>query len=178
MLPWCILYDVSKRFQAFFKWQELTWWSNTADVAYCIYSLEGLWRSCKGALGLMRGHQGPRRHVGVSSTHHIPPCKAYMLHTGHNATDVEQYCWCCYMLFPCGLYTGPVLLTWHINDLKWPKAVYNDQIYTHRPPLRTPQIRRARVYTVSAIKWWACFYLSMHLFGHLEKEILKDGLRC
>jgi hypothetical protein len=31
-------------------------------------------------------------------------------------------------LLPCGLHAGPVLLTWHMNDLKGPMMVYDNLI--------------------------------------------------
>ena len=30
------------------------------------------------------------------------------------------------ILLPCGLHTGPILLPWHINDLKGPMMVYDN----------------------------------------------------
>jgi hypothetical protein len=55
--------------------------SNTADVACCIWGLEGLWRSWWGALGLVRGHHGPRRHVGVCGKRYASYTAMYCLYT-------------------------------------------------------------------------------------------------
>ena len=69
-------------------------------------------------MGLVRDHDGPRRHVGVCGDrgkwhmHDILRCTAYIL-------------------LPCGLHTGPILLPWHINDLKGPMMVYDYLIYLY-----------------------------------------------
>jgi hypothetical protein len=36
-----------------------------------------------------------------------------------------------YIPLPCGLHTGPILLTWHINDLKGPMMAYDNLIYLY-----------------------------------------------
>jgi hypothetical protein len=35
------------------------------------------------------------------------------------------------ILLPCGLHAGPILLPWHINDLKGPMMVYDYLIYLY-----------------------------------------------
>ncbi len=36
--------------------------------------------------------------------------------------------YCRYIPLPCGLHIGPILLTWHINDLKGTMMVYDNLI--------------------------------------------------
>jgi hypothetical protein len=130
-------------------------WSNTADAVYCIYRPK---RALEVVAGRLRARDGSTMGQGVTSgcvvtvgsgMHHTMPCSDYIL-------------------LPCGLHTGPILLAWHINagwrdcillawhinDLKGPMVVYDNLIYlcTTLKDAANDVCIRYCLHTVSSIK--------------------------